>query len=499
MKITKELYSSSLALFTDLYQLTMAYGYWKSGIAEKEAVFNLFFRKNPFNGGFTINCGLDYVIDYINNFQFSEADLSYLSTLKSSNGEALFSEAFLKYLSELKLTLDIEAISEGEAVYPHEPIIRVKGPILQCQLLESPLLNIINYQTLIATKAARIFNVAKGDAILEFGLRRSHGIDGAIAASRAAFIGGCSSTSNVLAGKLFGIPVSGTHAHSWVMAFDDELASFKAYAEAMPDNCILLVDTYNTIEGIRHAIKVGHMLKKKGKKLLGVRIDSGDLAYFSIQARQMLDEAGFTDTSIVASNDLDENIISSLRTQDARINVWGIGTKLVTAYDQPALGAVYKLSAIKNDKDQWEYKIKLSEQAVKVNNPGIQQIRRFYSTDENGQRVPMADMLFDVLTPLTEKHKIIDPMDLTRRKIIKAEGLEYEDLLKPIFKGGKSVYESPDIHKLKERTIQSLTELPLGVKRLVNPHSYPVGLEEKLYKLKTDLVLKLRNLNEDSE
>ncbi len=499
MKITKDLYSNSLALFTDFYQLTMAYGYWKSGIAEKEAVFNLFFRKNPFNGGFTINCGLEYAIDYINSFHFTDEDLSYLATIKGNQGEALFSEDFLRYLAELKLSVTIDAIAEGEVVFPHEPLIRVKGPILQCQLLESPLLNIINYQTLIATKAARIYSVAKGDPVLEFGLRRAHGIDGAMAASRAAYIGGCSSTSNVLAGKLFGIPVSGTHAHSWVMAFDDELSSFKAYAEAMPDNCILLVDTYNTIEGIKHAIKVGQLLKEKGKKLSGIRIDSGDLAYFSIQARQMLDEAGFTETSIVASNDLDENIIGSLRTQDARINVWGIGTRLVTAYDQPALGAVYKLSAIKDDKGHWEYKIKLSEQAVKVNNPGIQQVRRFFTDGENGQKTPMADMLYDLKSKLGEKLKIIDPMDLTRRKIIKAEGLQYEELLKPIFEDGKQVYQSPDIHQLREKTIQSLNELPAGVKRLVNPHSYPVGLEEKLYKLKTDLILKLRNLNEESE
>ncbi|WKN30433.1 nicotinate phosphoribosyltransferase [Porifericola rhodea] len=497
MKITQELYSSSLALFTDFYQLTMANGYWKSGIAEKEAVFNLFFRKNPFSGGYTINCGLEYVIDYIKHFKFTDEDLEYLATVNSKNGSPLFSDEFLKYLGDLKLEVDVDAIPEGKAVFPHEPIIRVKGPILQCQLLESPLLNIINYQTLIATKAARIFNSAKGDPVLEFGLRRAHGIDGALAASRASYIGGCSSTSNVLAGKLFGIPVSGTHAHSWVMAYDDELTAFKAYADAMPDNCVLLVDTYNTIEGVKHAIKVGEILKEKGKKLSGVRIDSGDLAYFSIQARKMLDEAGFNDTYIVASNDLDENIIGSLRTQDAKIGVWGIGTKLVTAYDQPALGAVYKLSAIKNDKDEWDYKVKLSEQAIKVNNPGIQQVRRFYSNKEDGQKTPMADMLYDVKTQLGKKLKIIDPMDLTRRKIIKTDGLAYEELLKPIFKNGKLVYESPDIHNIRQTTIDSLNELPSGVRRLVNPHSYPVGLEEKLYTLKTDLILQLRNLNDE--
>lgn len=497
MKITNELYSSSLALFNDYYQLSMAYGYWKSGIAEKEAVFNLFFRKNPFNGGFTINCGLDYVIDYVNSFHFSDDDIAYLAGLKDEEGNDTFNKDFLQYLRDLRLQLDIDAIPEGEAVFPHEPLIRVKGPVLQCQLLESPLLNIINYQTLIATKAARIYNVARGNPVLEFGLRRAHGIDGALAASRAAHIGGCSSTSNVLAGKLFGIPVSGTHAHSWVMAFDDELSAFNAYAEAMPENCILLVDTYNTIEGIKHAIKVGNDLKSRGKKLKGVRIDSGDLAYFSIKAREMLDEAGFTDTAIVASNDLDENIISSLRIQDARIGVWGIGTKLVTAYDQPALGAVYKMSALRNEQGEWESKIKLSEQALKVNNPGIQQVRRFFADGDREKNSPIADMLYETRFPLTEKHRIIDPMDQTRRKVIKADGLQYEDLLKPIFRQGDLTYDSPNIVEIRQKSIASIEKLPDGVKRLVNPHSYPVGLEERLYTLKTDLILKLRNLTEE--
>jgi len=497
MEITKKLYSSSLALFNDFYQLSMAYGYWKSGIAEKEAVFNLFFRKNPFNGGFTIHCGLDYVIDYVNSFHFSEDDLTYLKTIKSPEGRPLFSEEFLTYLQDLQLSLDIDAIPEGTAVFPHEPIIRVKGPILQCQLLESPLLNIINYQTLIATKAARIYNVAKGNPVLEFGMRRAHGIDGALAASRAAYIGGCSSTSNVLAGKLFGLPVSGTHAHSWVMAFDDEPTAFRAYAEAMPDNCVLLVDTYNTLKGIKHAIEVGKTLKARGKSLTGIRIDSGDLAYFSIRAREMLDEAGFRDTTIVASNDLDENIISSLRIQEAKIGIWGIGTKLVTAYDQPALGAVYKMSALKNDAGKWDYKVKLSEQAIKVNNPGIQQVRRFFTQDDGKKNMPMADMLYDTQQDLGEKYKIIDPMDITRRKIIKPQGLTYQELLQPIFRAGKQVYDTPDIHQIRQQTLDSLNQLPDGVKRLINPHSYPVGLEENLYQLKTDLVLKLRNLTDE--
>ncbi len=497
MKINKDLYASSLALLTDLYQITMAYGYWKSGISEKESVFNLFFRRNPFNGGFAINCGLDYVIDFISNFRFTEDDIEYLATIKGNDGQPLFEEAFLRYLKELEFTCHIDAIPEGKAVFPHEPLVRVQGPILQCQLIESPLLNIINFQTLIATKAARIYIAAKGEPVLEFGLRRAHGIDGALAASRAAYVGGCTSTSNVLAGKYFGIPVSGTHAHSWVMAFDDEVAAFQAYADAMPNNCILLVDTYNTLEGVKHAIEVGKKLKKRGKKLLGIRIDSGDLAYFSIQARKMLDQAGFEDAKIVASNDLDENIITSLRTQEAQINVWGIGTRLVTAYDQPALGAVYKMSALKNKQGKWDYKVKLSEQAIKVNNPGIQQVRRYYYQAENEQTGLMADMLYDTQIPLGNKHKIIDPMDLTRRKVIKPDGLDYEELLVPVFRKGKLVYDAPDIHVIRSQTEKSLQELPSGVKRFVNPHSYPVGLEEKLYKLKTELVLKLRNLAEE--
>ncbi len=492
MNLTNNLYTSSLALLTDFYQITMAYGYWKTGMAEKTGVFNLFFRKSPFNGGFAVNCGLSYVIDLLQSFQFTDTDLNYLATLEGPDGHPMFASEFLSYLQQLKFTCDIDAIPEGTVVFPHEPLIRVKGPILQCQLIESPLLNIINYQTLIATKAARIHVAAKGEPVLEFGLRRAQGIDGALAASRAAYIGGGTSTSNVLAGKLFGIPVSGTHAHSWIMAFDDELSAFKAYAEAMPNNCILLVDTYDTLEGVRKAIEVGKILKSKGKELLGVRIDSGDLAYFSIEARKLLDEAGFTDAKIVASNDLDENIISSLRTQDAKIDVWGIGTKLVTAYDQPALGAVYKLAALKED-DEWRYKIKLSEQAIKVNNPGIQQVRRFF-TRKNKRRQLVADMLYDTLQPLEEKHKIIDPLDITRQKIIRSNEVEFEELLVPVFQGGKAVYESPKIADIRETTLSNLAELPSGVKRFVNPHSYPVGLEEKLFTKKTDLILKLRNL-----
>ncbi|HSJ66744.1 MAG TPA: nicotinate phosphoribosyltransferase [Anditalea sp.] len=488
MKITKDLYQGSLALLTDFYQLTMAYGYWKSGKAEQEAVFNLFFRKNPFQGGFTIAAGLDYVIDYCRNFQYDQNDLTYLREMKSKSGEPMFEEAFIDYLADMRFSCDIDAVEEGTVVFPNTPLIRVKGPLVQCQLLETPLLNIINFQTLIATKAARIALAARGEDVLEFGLRRAQGIDGALAASRAAYIGGCSSTSNVMAGKLFGIPVSGTHAHSWIMSFDSELEAFEAYAEAMPDNCVFLVDTYDTYTGLQNAIKVGKQLQSKGKQMVGVRIDSGDLAYYSNMAREMLDSAGFPDAKVVASNDLDEYLVFSLKVQEASINVWGIGTKLVTAYDQPALGAVYKLAAIKNKEGAWEPKLKVSQQTIKINIPGVQNVKRFF---RNGK--VNADMIFlEDQHPQGDELLIIDPIDPTKRKKIEP-GLKSEILLKPIFKGGEKVYERLDIHQIKERTKANLEKFDKAHKRLVNPHIYPVGLEESLFNLKTELVLKAKN------
>ena len=490
MKIIERLYDGSMTLLTDFYQLTMAYGYWKSGKADQQAVFNLFFRKNPFKGGFAISCGLEYVVDFLNNFKFSSDDLNYLAGVKNRGGGAMFENGFLDFLQNMEFTCDVDAMSEGTVVFPHEPMIRVKGPIIQAQLIETPLLNIINFQSLIATKAARINLAAKGDPVIEIGLRRAQGIDGGLSASRAAYIGGCSSTSNVLAGKLFGIPVGGTQAHSWVMSFDSELESFKAYAQAMPDNCIFLVDTYDTLKGVENAIEVAKSLKDNGKKLIGIRIDSGDLAYFSIKAREMLDRAGFEDTAIVASNNLDEHIIGSLKTgQNAAINVWGVGTKLVTAYDQPALGAVYKMSAIEDRQGGWDYKLKLSEQAIKVNNPGIQQVRRYY--DENKA---LADMIYGIHHPPGEKTCIVDPMDATRRKKLDTGSLVFKDLLEPVFRNGTLVYELPDIEAIRQGLASELSVFHGGVKRFVNPHSYPVGLEESLYDLKTNLILKLRDI-----
>ena len=487
MKLFQDIYRDSLSLLTDFYQLTMAYAYWKEGIADRQSVFNLFFRSNPFNGGYTICCGLGYVIDFLEQLRFSESDLDFLATLTNANGSPMFDQEFLKYLSQMQFSCDIDAIPEGNIVFPHEPLIRVQGPIIQAQLLESVLLNMVNYQSLVATKASRVSLAAGEDQILEFGLRRAQGIDGALCASRAAFIGGCHATSNVLAGKLFGIPVAGTHAHSWVMAFESELAAFKSYAEAMPDNCIFLIDTYDTLQGARHAIEVGKILKSHGKSLIGVRIDSGDLAYFSAKVRALLDSNGFEDTKIVASNDLDEYLVSSLEEQKSSIDIWGVGTKLVTAFDQPALGGVYKLSAIEK-KGKWEYKIKLSEQAIKINNPGIQQVRRF---SKNG--IFIADMIYDTNAEPGKEPTIVDPVDHTRRKKLKSKQLEYRDLLVPIFRSGKLQYQSPTLDQIREIAKQELDKLDKTNKRLMNPHQYSVGLEQGLYHLKTELILNLRD------
>jgi len=495
MKITKDLYQGSLALLTDFYQLTMAYAYWKSGKAEQEAVFNLFFRKHPFQGGFTLAAGLDYVIDYCDNFKFGVEDIMYLAEMKSNDGKKLFDPLFLDYLSQMKFSCDIDAVEEGTVVFPNAPMIRVKGPLIQCQLLETPLLNIFNFQTLIATKAARINLAAKGDPVLEFGLRRAQGIDGALAASRASYIGGCTSTSNVMAGKLFGIPVSGTHAHSWIMSFGNELEAFEAYADAFPDQCVFLVDTYDTINGVKNAIKIGKSLRSKGKEMRGIRIDSGDLAYYSNIAREMLDEAGFPNAKIIGSNDLDEHIITSLKGQEASINVWGVGTKLVTAFDQPALGAVYKLSAIRIENGTYVPKIKNSQQSLKINVPGFHNVKRYYS---KGKAV--ADMIYLEGQEINPKGIIIiDPVDSTRRKRIMPYFYQEEILLKPIFREGKQVYMSPSLDSIRNRANDQLESLDKTHKRMINPHLYPVGLEENLHQLRTELVLKAQQIESNNE
>lgn len=492
MGTLSRIYNTSFALLTDLYQVTMAYAYWKSGTAHKEAVFHLHFRRNPFQGGYAVACGLEAAIELVQSFRFHDPDLDYLAGLRGNDGAPLFEPAFLDHLRDLRFTCDLDAVPEGTVVFPHEPLLRVRGPIIPCQLLETPLLNLINFPTLIATKAARVCLAAQGDPVIEFGLRRAQGIDGALSASRAAYVGGCVGTSNLLAGQLFGIPVRGTHAHSWVLSFDSELESFQAYADALPNNCVFLVDTYDSLEGVRRAVEVGQRLREHGHEMVGVRLDSGDLAYLSIEARKILDEGGFPQASITASNDLDEHLITSLKQQGARINVWGVGTRLVTGYEQPALGGVYKLTAVREPGGPWEYKVKLSEQAVKISNPGIQQVRRFFSAGEPTPE-PVADMIFDeeqgpdTAGPVV----LVDPMDLTRRKEI-APGTPFEDLLVPVFRGGDLVYAPPPLPEVRRRAADQLAGFHAGIKRFANPHRYPVGLEQRLFALKTRLILEAR-------
>jgi nicotinate phosphoribosyltransferase len=357
---------------------------------------------------------------------------------------------------------------------------------LQAQLVETALLNLVNFQSLIATKAARVCIAAQGDPVIEFGLRRAQGIDGALTASRAAYIGGCAGTSNVLAGKVFGIPVKGTHAHSWVMSFENEMEAFSAYADALPNNCIFLVDTYDSLAGVRRAVEVGKRLRKRGHKLAGIRLDSGDLAYLSIEARKILDAAGFKNAVIVASNDLNEHLIASLKQQGATINMWGVGTMLVTAYDQPTLGGVYKLSAIRKSDGTWDHKIKLSEQVAKATNPGVLQVRRFRKASEF-----IGDAIYDETRPLPRRIIIVDPTDVTRRKHFPQDA-KHEDLLVPVLRRGKLVYDLPSLDSIRKRAQRQLAMLHAGIKRFDNPHQYPAGLELTLHKFKTELILRAK-------
>lgn len=486
MSVLAGLYRSSLALLTDLYQVTMAYAHWRSGTAGREAVFQLFFRRHPFGGGFTVACGLATAVEYLESFRFTRDDLDYLASLSGNDGAPLFEEAFLRDLERIRLEVDLDAVPEGTVVFPHEPLLRVRGPVLQAQLLETPLLTLVNFQSLVATKAARVVLAAQGDPVIEFGLRRAQGIDGALSASRAAWIGGCSATSSLLAGRLWGMPVRGTHAHSWVMSFPGEREAFEAYARALPNNCIFLVDTYDSLEGVANAIEVGRELRARGHEMVGIRLDSGDLAYLSAEARRMLDEAGFPEAVIVASNDLDEHLIESLKLQGARIDVWGVGTRLVTGWEDPALGGVYKLTALRGPDGEWEYKLKLSEQAVKVTNPGIQQVRRFRLEGE-----AVGDLLFDEPLGAADPPTLIDPLDLTRRKRIPAEAAA-EDLLQPVLRRGERVAALGGEREARERVRRELALFHPGVKRFVNPHTYPVGLDQRLFDLRTSLALAAR-------
>ena len=477
------------ALLTDLYQLTMAQGYWETGQGDTQACFHMYFRDYPFKGGYAIACGMAQLADLVDEFSFSDEDVAYLGSLDAPGGGKLFKPEFLDYLRTFELRVDIDAVLEGTVVFPHEPLVRVTGPIMDCQLIETALLNCVNFETLIATKAARVCLAAQAP-VAEFGLRRAQGAGGGLWASRAAVVGGCASTSNVLAGKLFDIPVSGTHAHSWVMSFPDELTAFRAYAEAFPKNCVLLVDTYDVEQGIKNAITVGLEMRERGERLSGIRIDSGDLAWNAKQARAMLDEAGLVDTGVVLSNDLDEFAIKSIRDSGAKVASWGVGTKLVTAYDQPALGGVYKLAAKRMKGGEWEPCVKVTGQSSKQTVPGILDVRRYFH--ESGTIA--GDMVFDVLYPVSSE-RIVDPADELRQKDL--SGLRYETLLEPLARAGKVVLdaEARDALVARDRCREQLALLDESQKRIVNPHSYPVGLEYSLFYRRRDLVSRLLGLS----
>lgn len=478
------------ALLTDLYQITMAQGYWENGKIDDEACFHMYFRDYPFKGGYALACGLSQLAEIVDAFAFSEEDLDYLSSLDAPGGGALFKPAFLDYLAKFRLSVDIDAVYEGTVVFPHEPLVRVTGPIMECQLLETALLNCVNFETLIATKAARVCLAAQAP-VAEFGLRRAQGAAGGLWASRAAIVGGCASTSNVLAGKLFGVPVSGTHAHSWVMSFPDELTSFRAYAQAFPNNCVLLVDTYEVEQGIRNAITVGLEMHARGERLSGIRIDSGDLAWLANMARRMLDEAGLRDCGIVLSNDLDEYTIQSIRDEGARPLSWGVGTKLATAFDQPTLGGVYKLSATRAAGQRlWTDRIKISESATKLTVPGVLDVRRYYGDDG---RIA-GDMVFDVCAGVGSYETIVDPADDLRRKDL--GGKRFETLLQPLARDGKTVLAARhrDALRGRERAASQLETLDESQKRMLNPHTYPVGLEYGLFERRRELVAHIRGI-----
>ena len=478
-------------LLTDLYQLTMAQGYWECGKADTQACFHMFFRDYPFNGGYAVACGMAQLADLVDGFAFSEDDLEYLASSPAPGGGMLFKPEFIDYLRDFKLSVDIEAVAEGEIVFPYEPLVRVTGPIMECQLLETALLNCVNFETLIATKAARVCMAAEAP-VAEFGLRRAQGAAGGVWASRAAVVGGCASTSNVLAGKLFDLPVSGTHAHSWVMSFPDELSAFRAYAKAFPTNCVLLVDTYDVAQGIKNAITVGLEMRERGEKLTGIRIDSGDLSWLAKMARTMLDEAGLTDCGIVLSNDLDEYTIRSIRDEGAQVMSWGVGTKLATAYDQPSLGGVYKLSATReNGESAWIDHVKISESSAKLTTPGVLNVRRYYFEDGH----IAGDMVFDTNATVNEGEIIVDPMDGLRRKDL--SGKTWRELLIPLARAGKTVLsdEFRSAKVAQARTKQGLATLDESQKRTLNPHTYPVGLDKDLFDRRRDLVAQLRGIS----
>ncbi|MDF2594378.1 MAG: nicotinate phosphoribosyltransferase [Clostridia bacterium] len=474
----------NLTLLTDLYQLTMMQGYFENNVNNHEVVFDLFYRNNPSKNGYAICAGLAQTIDYIENLSFSEEDIKYLSSLN------LFKKDFLEYLRGFSFTGDIDAIEEGTVVFPGEVLIRVKAPIFEAQFVETALLNMVNHQSLIATKAARVVKAAEGDPVLEFGLRRAQGPDAGIYGARAAVIGGCAATSNVLTGQMFNVPIAGTHAHSWVMSFDQEIDAFRAYAKLFPNKCILLVDTYDTLEsGVPNAIKIFDEMKEQGitSNSYGIRLDSGDLAYLSKKARQMLDHAGHTDAIISASCDLDELLISDLKRQGAKITLWGVGTNLITSSDCPSFGGIYKLSAEIGKDGIAIPKIKISDNPEKVTSPGIKKIVRIY--DKATQKIQtdiiaLEEELFDETKPLT----VLDTHARWKKMKFKPNTYTVRELLVPIFRNGKKVYDSPTVMAIKEYAARELDTLWDEYKRLINPQIMSVVLSDGLYELKQKML-----------
>ena len=464
----------------------MAYGYWKAGVSDHEAAFHVTFRHNPFGGQFTVACGLATAIDFLRMFHFTETEIAYLASQRGNDGKPLFDSGFLDYLRDLRLTCDIDAIPEGTLVFPNEPLIRVCGPVAQCQLLETTLLNILNFESLIATKAARVCLAAKNDPVIEFGLRRAQGVDGGLTAARAAYIGGCAGTSNLQAGERFGIPVSGTQAHSWIMFFENEREAFETYARAMPNNCVLLVDTYNSIEGVRHAIDVAGQLRKQGHEMIGVRLDSGDRVALSIEARRILDKAGFTNAKIVCSGDLDEHVIADMKQRGARIDMWGVGTKLTTGQPDAALGGIYKLGAVRHPGGQWQYRIKLSDEAAKTSCPGLLQVRRFQQPD--GRFI--ADAIYETDHAISEPCVVVD-LETEKKTEIPAK-TDYSDLLVPVFRRDQLVYQTPNIEASREHARKQLDCAPPEILRLKNPTPYKIGLERSLHELRSTLIARAK-------
>ena len=474
----------NLTLLTDLYELTMMQGYFENEDVNQTVIFDMFYRNNPEGNGYAICAGLEQLIDYVKNLHFTEDEIDYLKSL------GIFKPAFLAYLRDFRFTGDIYAIPEGTVIFPREPLVKVIAPIMQAQLIETALLNIINHQSLIATKTARIVRAAQGDGVMEFGCRRAQGPDAAIYGARAAIIAGCVGTSNVLCGQMFHVPVSGTHAHSWIMSFPDELSAFRAYAKLYPDACILLIDTYDTLDsGLPHAIQVFKELRKQGvhPKRYGIRMDSGDLAYLSKKVKAALDAEGFTDAIISASNDLDEGLIGSLKAQGATINSWGVGTNLITSKDCPAFGGVYKLAAIWNEPEQrFEPKIKISENAEKITNPGDKKIYRIY--DAQGMIVAdliaLADEEFSSKDPLL----LFDPIETWKKTLLPGGSYSMRELLVPVFRKGDCVYESPSVKEIQNLCRRELNTLWEESKRFEYPHQTYVDLSRKLWNLKNNLL-----------